>query len=262
MKSALEIPFKNEWMKTFTLHHLYSLARSSKPIPITHTRSNIAHTLELLHNSWQLALFDTILPINDGSDDDSVLQIQNFIEKHGYENFQILGDNTNKWKWIRYSETLEFCREKWIEVLVTTDADMINPWDTLPGILEALKHHPHVVSPVFESASPSTFQIANPLAHLSGTRWTRVDDRFKKVRQQEELIANLLASWRYTLEPVCNWVFCGETHVLNYRDDEYRTAPVFLPEFRSELSAKEEQNAGYELVQSVFWEKVYKDFFK
>jgi glycosyltransferase involved in cell wall biosynthesis len=208
-------------------------------------------------------LFDTILPINDGSDDDSVLQIQNFIEKHGYENFQILGDNTNKWKWIRYSETLEFCREKWIEVLVTTDADMINPWDTLPGILEALKRHPHVVSPVFESASPSTFQIAKSLSSLE---WNKMNKSrwsvWKKSGYKKSLLPVYLQAWRYTLEPVCNWVFCGETHVLNYRDDEYRTAPVFLPEFRGELSAKEEQNAGYELVQGVFWEKVYKDFFK
>ena len=90
-------------------------------------RSNILHSLTLLHESKQLELFDVLYFTNDCSSDDTVAKIQQFCDAHPQYSIIILENKEHKGKGKGFIDIMKRAHRDGIDMVVTTDADMIQP---------------------------------------------------------------------------------------------------------------------------------------
>lgn len=244
MKAGLIIPTFNEWTHTINIRNIENENFVEQEI----IRSNIYHTLTILKP--QLKKFSTTIVVDDGSTDDTIDQIKRF-QREEKMKIQIIQNTKNQGKWASFLKWYYELKNDH-DVLVTTDADMLFTWNTIPKLIENLKSPQNnttmIVSDYIESDQvPYPQDLHTPESNpfdsidISGTRAVSIDSLKQHLENNTNKIEEILMSGWYTLEPVLNELFKEKIHYIRKRSSNI-ILPQFLPPFRKE-GVREKQEA-------------------
>jgi glycosyltransferase involved in cell wall biosynthesis len=167
MKKALWITNKNEWDRKIKLDLPYQRPEGimSFPPTISVYRSNLQHAVSLLWRTGQLDLFDKLILTNDGSTDNTFLIMQQIQQALGSDKVIIAGDDHNQGKWVRYIEAMDIAQEHGMDIVVSTDADMTDPWNMLPELIQHMEQNRstlfHVICPMYETNEIACLNCTN-----------------------------------------------------------------------------------------------------
>lgn len=262
MKKALWITNKNEWDRKIKLDLPYQRPEGimSFPPTISIYRSNLQHAVSLLWRTWQLDLFDKLILTNDGSTDNTFLIMQQIQQALGSDKVIIAGDNHNQGKWVRYIEAMDIAQEHGMDIVVSTDADMTDPWNMLPELIQHMEQNRstlfHVICPMYETNEimPNCTNGPGQTVYISWTRGTLVNEWVRLQNYMKEEIETAMRWWKYSLEPALNFLFSGHCDILPATPNTQ--FPIFLKEYREGMSTAALQIRDRASVYRLFtWEE-------
>lgn len=266
------MPWHNEGTQKLSLH-----PRSDSPgakfenIATQVTRSNIFHSLTLLHESKQLELFDALYITNDCSSDDTVTKIQQFRDAHPQYSITILENKEHKGKGKGFIDMMKRAHQDGMDMVVTTDADMIHPWNIYASIIEEIETNYktiyHLIAPMHEAnrLDPRP-HILGGLEYNSWVRAVTTKEFMELYTHMRDTIHFTMSCDKYSLEMALNYLYSKHTKSLKLKP--WQHMPIFLEPYRFDFSSLRRQDYGHELVnEHITWDSKFdyrkfdRDFF-